>query len=70
MQLIKIPDASGILATVVAKLKKLRFEFRNKLKAIFYLHYNLEKELGKSVISRGNALNYKYIDDKKSKKKK
>lgn len=37
---------------------------------------NLEKELGKSVISKENALNYKYIDDKKlieekkSKKKK
>ena len=27
---------------------------------------NLEKELGKSVISKENALNYKYIDDKKS----
>lgn len=26
---------------------------------------NLEKELGKSVISKENALNYKYIDDKK-----
>lgn len=37
---------------------------------------NLEKELGKSVISKENALNYKYIDgkklieDKKSRKKK
>ena len=37
---------------------------------------NLEKELGKSVISKENALNYKYIDneklieDKKSKTKK
>ena len=37
---------------------------------------NLEKELGKSVISKENALNYKHIDDKKliedkkSKKKK
>ena len=37
---------------------------------------NLERELGKSVISKENALNYKYIDDKKlidnkkSKKKK
>ena len=37
---------------------------------------NLEKELGKSVISKENALNYKYIDDnkliedKKTKKKK
>lgn len=37
---------------------------------------NLEKELGKSVISKENALNYKYIndkkliEDKKSKKKK
>ena len=38
---------------------------------------NLEKELGKSVISKENALNYKYIDDdkkliedKNSKKKK
>lgn len=36
---------------------------------------NLEKELGKTVISKENALNYKYIDDekliedKKSKKK-
>ena len=36
---------------------------------------NLEKELGKSVISKDNALNYSYIDneklieDKKSKKK-
>jgi len=27
---------------------------------------NLEKELGKSVISKENTLNYKYIDDKKS----
>lgn len=27
---------------------------------------NLEKELGKSVISKENALNYKYIDDKKT----
>ena len=26
---------------------------------------NLEKELGKSVISKGNSLNYKYIDEKK-----
>ena len=26
---------------------------------------NLEKELGKSVISKDNTLNYKYIDDKK-----
>ena len=26
---------------------------------------NLEKELGKSVISKQNALNYKYIDNKK-----
>ena len=26
---------------------------------------NLEKELGKSVISKENVLNYKYIDDKK-----
>lgn len=25
---------------------------------------NLEKELGKSVISKGNSLNYKYIDEK------
>ena len=37
---------------------------------------NLEKELGKSVISKENALNYKYVEDeklieeKKSKKKK
>ena len=37
---------------------------------------NLEKELGKSVISKDNALNYKYVEDeklieeKKSKKKK
>lgn len=36
---------------------------------------NLERELGKSVISKENALNYKYIDveklieDKKSKKR-
>jgi len=28
---------------------------------------NLEKELGKSVISKGNSLNYKYIDEKKIK---
>lgn len=27
---------------------------------------NLEKELGKSVISKNNALNYKYLDDNKS----
>ena len=26
---------------------------------------NLEKELGKSVISKENALNYKYMDNKK-----
>ncbi len=26
---------------------------------------NLEKELGKSVISKENALNYKYLDDNK-----
>ena len=26
---------------------------------------NLEKELGKTVISKENALNYKYIDDEK-----
>ncbi|MGM9850288.1 MAG: BRO family protein [Bacilli bacterium] len=27
---------------------------------------NIEKNLGKSVISRGNVLNYKYIDDKEN----
>ena len=27
---------------------------------------NIEKSLGKSVISRGNVLNYKYIDDKEN----
>ena len=26
---------------------------------------NLEKELGKSFISKENALNYKYVDDNK-----
>lgn len=26
---------------------------------------NLEKELGKSVVSKENALNYKYVEDKK-----
>ena len=31
---------------------------------------NLEKELGKSVISKENALNYKYLDDSKIDKKK
>ena len=31
---------------------------------------NLEKELGKSVISKENALNYKYLDDSKLDKKK
>ena len=31
---------------------------------------DIEKSLGESVITKKNALNYKYIDDKKSKKKK
>ena len=30
---------------------------------------NLEKELGRTVITSKNALNYKYLDDDKSKKK-
>ena len=30
---------------------------------------DMEKELGKSVVSKGNALNYKYINDNKLTKK-